>query len=41
IICMQAKLALVPFDIPEAETEIIAGPYIEYSGVPLALYKLM
>ncbi len=40
IICMQAKLALVPFDIPEAETEIIAGPYIEYSGVPLALYKL-
>ncbi|MFQ5867266.1 MAG: complex I subunit 1 family protein [bacterium] len=40
IVCMQAKLALVPFDIPEAETEIIAGPYIEYSGVPLALYKL-
>lgn len=40
IICMQAKLALVPFDIPEAETEIIAGPYTEYSGVPLALYKL-
>jgi NADH-quinone oxidoreductase subunit H len=40
IICMQAKLTLVPFDIPEAETEIIAGPYIEYSGVPLALYKL-
>lgn len=40
IICMQAKLALVPFDIPEAETEIIAGPYIEYSGVPLALHKL-
>lgn len=40
IICMQAKLALVPFDIPEAETEIIAGPYIEYSGAPLALYKL-
>ncbi len=40
IVCMQAKLALVPFDIPEAETEIIAGPYIEYSGAPLALYKL-
>lgn len=40
IICMQAKLALVPFDIPEAETEIIAGPYIEYSGAPLALHKL-
>jgi len=40
IICMQAKLALVPFDIPEAETEIMAGPYIEYSGAPLALHKL-
>lgn len=40
IICMQAKLTLVPFDMPEAETEIIGGPYIEYSGTPLALYKL-
>jgi len=40
IISMQAKLTLVPFDIPEAETEIIAGPYIEYSGIPLAIYKL-
>ena len=40
ILCMQAKLTLVPFDIPEAETEIMAGPYIEYSGAPLAVYKL-
>ncbi|MFH1996440.1 MAG: complex I subunit 1 family protein [Candidatus Omnitrophota bacterium] len=40
ILCMQAKLTLVPFDIPEAETEIIAGPYIEYSGSPLAVFKL-
>ncbi|MCK4244784.1 MAG: NADH-quinone oxidoreductase subunit H [Candidatus Omnitrophica bacterium] len=40
ILCMQAKLGLVPFDAPEAETEIIAGPYIEYSGTPLAIYKL-
>lgn len=40
IICMQAKLALVPFDIPEAETEIIGGPLIEYSGTALALYRL-
>ena len=39
--CMQAKLTLVPFDIPEAETEIIAGPYTDYSGPPLALFKLM
>ena len=40
LICMQAKLAKVPFDAPEAETEIMAGPYIEYSGAALALYKL-
>lgn len=40
ILCMQAKLGLVPFDMAEAETEIIAGPFIEYSGTPLALYKL-
>jgi len=41
IICMQAKLALVPFDIPEAETEISGGGLIEYSGTGLAIYKLM
>ena len=41
IICMQAKLALVPFDIPEAETEIVGGPLIEYSGSALAIYRLM
>lgn len=40
IICMQAKLGLVPFDIAEAETEISAGTYIEYSGAPLAVFKL-
>ncbi|HEA46852.1 MAG TPA: NADH-quinone oxidoreductase subunit H [bacterium] len=40
ILCMQAKLTLVPFDIPEAETEIMTGTYIEYSGVPLAIYKM-
>lgn len=40
IICMQAKLGLVPFDIPEAEQEIMAGTLIEYSGLPLAIFKL-
>ena len=39
-ICIQAKLALVPFDMPEAEQEIMAGPLIEYSGPPLAMFKL-
>lgn len=41
IMCVQAKLALVPFDIPEAETEIVSGPLIEYSGAGLAVYHLM
>lgn len=40
MVCMQAKLTLVPFDMPEAETELSGGAYIEYSGPPLALYKL-
>jgi len=30
----------IPFDIPEAETEINNGPLIEYSGTPLAIFKL-
>ena len=40
ILCMQAKLTLVPFDAPEAETELSGGAYIEYSGPPLAMFKL-
>jgi len=40
IMCMQAKLTLVPFDIPEAETELMGGPEVEYSGPPLATIKL-
>lgn len=38
---MQAKLCMVPFDIPEAKTEIMAGPYTEYSGAPLGFFKLV
>jgi len=41
MLCVQAKLALVPFDIPEAETEIVEGPLVEYSGPGLAVFKLM
>jgi len=40
IFCMQAKLGLVPFDVGEAETEIMAGTHIEYSGILLAILKL-
>jgi NADH-quinone oxidoreductase subunit H len=41
ILCMQAKLGLVPFDVSEAEQEIMAGVFIEYSGFLLAMFKLM
>ena len=40
LVCMQAKLGYVPFDIPEAETEIIGGTLAEYSGVSLAIFKI-
>jgi NADH-quinone oxidoreductase subunit H len=40
IFCIQAKLALVPFDLPEAEAEITEGIFIEYSGSAYALIKL-
>jgi NADH-quinone oxidoreductase subunit H len=40
VFCIQAKLGLVPFDMPEAETELSSGIYIEYSGPPYAMIKL-
>jgi len=40
IFCIQAKLALVPFDMAEAEAEITEGIFIEYSGSAYALIKL-
>ncbi len=40
IMCVQAKLTFIPFDIPEAETELAGGTHIEYSGAPLAVIKL-
>jgi len=40
IVCMQAKLTLVPFDQAEAETELAGGACLEYSGPPLAIFKL-
>ncbi|MFA5143689.1 MAG: complex I subunit 1 family protein [Candidatus Omnitrophota bacterium] len=40
LLCVQAKLGYAPFDIAEAETEIMAGVYIEYSGKALGIFKL-
>jgi formate hydrogenlyase subunit 4 len=39
LFAMQALLGKLPFDIPEAEQEIMNGPFIEYSGPSLALFK--
>ena len=41
LICLQAKLERVPFDIPHAETEIVGGTFTEYSGKKLAFFRLM
>lgn len=39
IIAAQAELEKVPFDIPEAEQEIVAGWLTEFSGRKLALFR--
>lgn len=39
LMALQAFVARQPFDITEAEIEIIEGPFIEYSGPYLALFK--
>ncbi|MCB4792247.1 MAG: NADH-quinone oxidoreductase subunit H [Elusimicrobia bacterium] len=40
VISAQGKLEKVPFDIPEAETEIVAGTFTEYGGRLLALFRM-
>lgn len=37
---LPGTLGVPPFDIPEAETEIIEGPLLEYSGASLACFQL-
>ncbi|MFA5096848.1 MAG: complex I subunit 1 family protein, partial [Candidatus Omnitrophota bacterium] len=40
IFCMQGKLGMGLFDVAEADQEIMSGTLIEYSGLPLAIFKL-
>jgi NADH-quinone oxidoreductase subunit H len=40
LLCMQAKLGFVPFDMAEADQELMGGTLIEYSGATLAVCKL-
>jgi len=40
LIALLGKLERVPFDSPEAETEIVAGSFTEYSGRLLAYFRM-
>ena len=40
LVSLLGKLEKVPFDIPEAETEIVAGGFTEYGGRMLAFLRL-
>jgi len=40
LIAGQGKLERAPFDSPEAETEIVSGALVEYSGKLLAIFRM-
>ncbi len=40
VVACQSKLERVPFDLPEAETEIVSGTFVEYSGRLFAIFKM-
>lgn len=40
LLIIPAEVGSQPFDVAEAETEICEGPLVEYSGTPLAFFKL-
>jgi NADH-quinone oxidoreductase subunit H len=40
MVAAQGKLERAPFDLPEAETEIVGGTFTEYSGRLLGIFKM-
>jgi NADH-quinone oxidoreductase subunit H len=40
MVSLIGKLERVPFDTPQAKTEIVTGPEVEYTGRRLAVWKL-
>lgn len=40
LLAVQAESAKLPFDLAEAETELMGGPAVEYSGPPLAAMQM-
>ncbi|NCB51645.1 MAG: NADH-quinone oxidoreductase subunit H [Clostridia bacterium] len=40
LLVIPCEVGQQPFDVGEAETEICEGPLVEYSGAPLAIFKL-